>query len=72
MTNFCMSRSRRCCQRGSNSDNVFYLILVEGMERGSKYHNMRANIGPPANAIEMAFRWRVDNGSPLNTRLVAL
>ena len=33
---------------------------------------MPLNEGHHRPAIEMAFRWRADNGPPLNARLVAL
>ena len=57
-----MRESRKFCQRGSNFDNIFFLVN-EG--RGSKYHYKRAIIGPPA------FRWRADDGPTLNAGFVA-
>ena len=61
-----MRGSRKFCQRGSNTDQVFF--LVDGMER------MESGLTSVSqqNAIEMAFRWRADNGPPMNAGLVAL
>ena len=54
---------RKCCQKGSTFDNVFffYFILSWWGERGSKYHYKWVMIGPPAkchrNGISLACRW---------------
>ena len=58
-----MRGSRKFCQRGSNFDNVFFIII-----RGEriKYHYQRAITGPPAkrhlngNSVSLACR-RVPN-----------
>ena len=64
-----MPGSRKFCQRESKFDGFF---LIDGGDRGSKYRFNWAIIGPPANAFEMAFRWRADDGPTLNAGLVAL
>ena len=66
-----MRGSRKFYQRGSNFNNVFFLVDKEG-EGGSKYHYKRAIIGPPAKRHLMAFRWRADDDPTLNAGLVAL
>ena len=65
-----MRGSRKFCQRGSNSDNVF--ILVNEGRVDPKYHLKRAILGPPAKRHLMAFRWRADDGPTLNSGMVAL
>ena len=62
--------SRKFCQRGYNTDNVFF--LVDGMERGSNDTKSGPSSARQRNAIEMEFRWRADNGPPLNVGFVAL
>ena len=46
------ARIQKVFQRGCNTDNIFFLLfflfLVDGMERGSKCHYKWAIIGPPA------------------------
>ena len=58
--------SRKFCQRGSNFDKFFFLLLVD---EGREYPNTTIS-GPSLarqrNAIEMAFRWRADDGPTLN------
>ena len=60
-----MRESRNFCQRRSKIDNVFFFclfvfFLFSGVG-GSKYHNKRATIGPPAkrhlNDVPLACRW---------------
>ena len=62
-----MRRSRKFCQRGSNYDNVFFVVFL--VYEGRADHK-NTNSGPPStrqrNAISMAFRWRVDGGPTLN------
>ena len=65
-----MRGSRKFCQRGSNSYNVF--ILVNEGKVDPKYHLKRAIIGRPAKGHLMAFRWSAGDGPTLNTGLVAL
>ena len=50
--------SRKFCQRGFNYDKVFFFV-----DEGREYPNA---------TIEMAFRWRADDGPTLNPGLVAL
>ena len=63
-----MRGSRKFCQMGSNFDIFF--VVDEGWEDpnttlcGSSSTRQR-------NAIEMAFRWRADDGPTLNAGLVA-
>ena len=65
--------SRKFCQRGSKFDYVFFLLflVVEGFEDPNITKN-----GPSSarqrNVIEIAFRWRADDGPTLNASLVAL
>ena len=67
-----MRDSRKFCQRGSNSANVCFLFLDNDGSEGPN----NTKIGPSStrqrNVIEMAFRWRDDNGPTLNAGLVAL
>ena len=62
---------RKFCQRGPNSENVFFFIIDEGREGPNT-----TKIGPSStgqlNAIEMAFHWWADDGPTLNAGLVAL
>ena len=74
-----MRGSRKFCQLESNTDNVFFLFLFfiyffffDGMERGSNFTKSGPSSARQRNAIKMAFRWRADNGPPLNAGLVAL
>ena len=61
--------SRKFCQRGSTFDKLF--LVHEGIGDPNTAIN-----GPSSarqrNAIEMAFRWRADDGPTLNDVLVAL
>ena len=64
----------RFCQRGSNFENVLFSFLVdEGREdpnttiRGPSLAHQRN-----ASTVQMAFRWRADDGLTLNAGLVAL
>ena len=54
-----MRGSRKFCQRGSNFDVCFFLLL-EGREDPNKYHYERAIIDPPAkrhlNGVSLAGR----------------
>ena len=52
-------------------DPFFFFLKFMG-DRGSKYRLNGAISSPPANAIEMVFRWRVDVGPTLNAGLVAM
>ena len=61
-----LHESRKFCQRGSDFDNVFF--LVDGGERRSKYHHKRTNIGPPAKE----FHCRTVDGPTLNAGFVTL
>ena len=72
-----MSGSRNFYQRGSNFDNVFFsvVVVVFLVDKGRK--NPDTTISRPStarqrNAIEMAFRWRADDGQTLNAGLVSL
>ena len=51
------------CQSGSNSD-VFFLFM-----RGERI-KIPLKMGHHRPAIEMAFRWRADDGSTLNAGLI--
>ena len=62
--------SRKFCQRGSNFDNVFFLIY-EGKDDLNTTIS-RASSARQRNVILMAFRWRADGGPTLNAGLVAL
>ena len=68
-----MSGSRKFCQRGSKFDNVFFFffLVVEGLEDSNITKNVPSS-ARQRNAIEMAFRWRADDGPTLNASLVAL
>ena len=52
-----MRGSRKFCQRGSNSDKFFFVVVVFRGERGSKNHHEQANMGLPAKR-EMSLKWR--------------
>ena len=57
-----MRGSRKFCQRGPNTDNVFFFFfffLVDGMERIEK-------------PLKWAFRWHADNGPTSNAGSVSL
>ena len=66
-----MRGSRKFCQRGSKFEVFFAFLVDEGIEDPNTAIN-----GPllahQRNAISMAFRWRADDGPPLNAGLVAL
>ena len=74
-----MRGSRKFCQRVPNLITFFCFVLFLGFffssfgERGSKYRFM---CGPSSafqrNTIEMAIRWRTDDGPTLNAVLVVL
>ena len=70
-----MRGSRNFCQSGFNFDNVFYFVFILVDERRDD-QNTRAKIGPSSahqqSVIQMAFRWRPDDGLALNSGLVAL
>ena len=76
-----MRGSRKFCQRGSKFDKVFlfffsffffsFFFVVEGFEDPNITKNGPSSAGQ-RNAIEMAFRWRADDGPTLNASLVAL
>ena len=61
--------SIKFCQRGSNFDNVF---LVDGESEDPGTTINRPSSARQRNAIEIAFRWRVDDSPVLNAGLVAL
>ena len=67
-----MRGSRKFCQRGFNSDIFFFFFLLL-VDEGRDDHYTTKN-GPSSayqrNAIEMAFRWRADDGPTLNAGLV--
>ena len=56
-----MHGSKKFYQRGPTLPTFFFLCLFCREERRSKYHNMRANIGPPAkrhlNGVSLTCRW---------------
>ena len=54
------------CQRESNSDNAFY----EGREDPNSTKRVPSS-ARQRNAIQMAFRWRADDGPILNAGFVA-
>ena len=62
-----MRGSRKFCHRGSF---VFCLFLDEGREDPNSTKSGISS-ARQRNAILMAFRWRVDDGPPLNAGLVA-
>ena len=73
-----MRGSRKFCQRGSKFDNVFccfFCLFFHLVDEGIEDQNTAIN-GPSSarqrNVIEMAFRWRADDGPTLNAGLVAL
>ena len=65
--------SRKFCQSGSKFDNYIYIFFF--VDEGIEDPNTAIN-GPLSarqrNVIEMAFRWRADDGPTLNAGLVAL
>ena len=69
-----MRGSRKFCQRGSNFDKFFFFFFFFFFERREDPNTTIC--GPTSarkrNAIQMAFRWRVDDGPTLNAGLVAL
>ena len=62
-----MRRSRKFCQRGSNFDNF---LVTEGRKDPNTISG--PSTAHQRNAIEMALRWRADDGLTLNAGLVAL
>ena len=63
---FDMRGSRKFCQKGSNSDNVFFFLMRgERIQIGIKEGNHR----PPA---KRHYPWWADEGPTLNAGLVAL
>ena len=67
-----MRGSRKFCQRGSNSANVCFLFLVDDGREDPNNTKSGPSSARQRNVIEMAFRWRDDNGPTLNAGLVAL
>ena len=65
-----MRGSRKFCQRGSSTDNVF--LKNDWMERGSNATKSGTSSARQRNAIELAFRLHADYGLPLNAGLIAL
>ena len=66
-----MRESKRFCQRGSNSENLFLLLFLSWRgKKGSIYHYKRTIIGPPAklhlNCVSLACRWRPNIESGLS------
>ena len=57
--------SREFCQRGSDFDNVFFLVDEERDDSNT-------TISGPTNAIKMAFHCRTVDGPTLNAGLVTL
>ena len=66
-----MRGSRKFCQRGSNFDGFFSVLVDEGRE-----DPITTISGPSSacqrNAILMAFHWHADGGPLLNSGSVAL
>ena len=62
-----MRGTRTCCQRGSNSD-----ILFDEEWEDSNSTKRGPSSARERNAIEMASRWRADDGPTLNAGLAAL
>ena len=57
-----MRGSRKLCQRGSNSDEVVFVVWVfEGSEAPNTTISGQLS-ACQRNAIAMAFRWQADNG----------
>ena len=69
-----MRRPRKFCQRGSNTDTVFYVFFfsLRGWREDRNATKSGISSACKRNAIEMAFRWHADKGPPLNAGLVAL
>ena len=71
-----MRRSRKFCQRGSNFDNVFFFycffFLVDEVREDPNITISRPSLACQRNTIEIAFRWRANDGPKLNAGLVAL
>ena len=65
-----MRGSRKLYQWRSKFDNVFF-IFDKGIEDLNTAINGPSSTGQ-RNAIEVAFRWRADDGQTLNAGLVAL
>ena len=68
-----MRRIKKVLSEGSNTDTVFFQFFSLMGQR----EDWNATISGPSlarqrNAFEMVFRWRADNGPPLNAALVAL
>ena len=64
-----MRGSRKFCQSGFNSDNVF---LVDKGREGPNSTISGSSLARLRNAIKMAFRLCADDGPTLNAGLVAL
>ena len=60
--------SRKFCQRGTNNTDTFLFYYFSSRWDGERIESSVRQ----RNAIEMAFRWRADNGQSLNAGLVAL
>ena len=61
---------RKFYQRGSKFD--FFCLVDGGIEEGPNTAINGSSSARKRNAIEMAFRWRADDGPTLNAGLVAL
>ena len=61
-----MRRTRKFYQRGSNSDNVFWIFLFDE----GKEHPITLKAGQQWPASITPFHWRADNGPNLNAGLV--
>ena len=69
-----MRGSRTFCQRGGPTSTVFISFIFSLKGGGGENQNTtisRQSSARQRNAIQMAFRWRVDDGPTLNG-LVAL
>ena len=63
-----MRGSRKFCQRGPKFDNVFFFVffLVDGEKEDPNTTLIGPSLARQRNAIEMAVRWRADDGQELN------
>ena len=61
------------CQRGSNSDSVFVICVLDNEGREDPKTTKSGSLSAcQQNAIKTAFRWRADDGPTLNAGCVAL